>query len=320
MNKRYLGKTGIEVSELSFGTVALGLPYGIGITKESDMLPEDQAVALLRASLDRGINFYDTARFYGKSENLISEAFAACRDKAVICTKPAPLYDPYSGQALPSSAEIKTKLETSLTQSLSTLQTDYLDVYMSHSGTKEVIENDTVIDFFRQLKKKGIIRATGVSVYTLEQSMLAIECGLWDVIELPFNMMDQTQLPALDLAEPKGIGIVVRSVLFKGILTDRGNSLHHELKSVQEHRRKYEQLLNDKVRTLSGLATKFVLSCKGVSSVLVGIDKLRYLEQAIAVADGKYLDEETLVKAKKLAYPDPEFLNLSMWDRMGWLK
>ena len=319
MNKKKLGKTGIEVSEISFGTVSLGLPYGIGVSKESDMLSETDSIVLLRRALDMGLNFYDTALAYGKSEGLVGKAFSTCRSKAVICTKPAHIYDVYSGQTMPSSAKIKTKLENSLQQSLSKLQTDYLDIYMSHDGTEEIIENNTVIDFYQQLKKKGIIKATGVSVYTVEQSIKAIKSGVWDVVQLAFNLMDQTQRPAIELAAQKGVGIVVRSVLFKGILTDRGNNLHSVLKSVQEHRQKYNRLLDNRIKTLSELATKFVLSCEGVSSILVGIDRPEYLEQAVAVADGKYLDKETLTKAKQLAYPDPEFLNLPKWDRNGWL-
>jgi aryl-alcohol dehydrogenase-like predicted oxidoreductase len=319
VSKRNLGKTGIQISGIAFGTVSLGLPYGIGVKDSSDMLSEADSIALLRQALDKGINFYDTALAYGKSEDLIGKAFSTCRSEAVICTKPAHLYDVYSGQTLPSSAEIKNKLENSLQQSMSKLQTDYLDIYMSHDGTEEVIENNTVVDFYQQLKKKGVIKATGISVYTVEQSIKAIQSGVWDVIQLAFNLMDQTQLPAIDLAAQKGVGIVVRSVLFKGILTDKGNNLHPSLKSVQEHRQKYNQFICDDVKTLSELATKFVLSCEGVASVLVGIDKPLYLEQALAVADGKSLDKETLTKAKQLAYPEPEFLNLPKWDRNGWL-
>lgn len=316
---RTLGKTDISVSEISFGTVSLGLPYGIGVQGESDMLSEAESIALLRESLSRGLNFYDTALGYGKSEDLLGRAFKNCRDKAVICTKPAHLYDVYAGQALPPTAQIMTKLERSLEQSLSKLQTDYLDVYMSHDGTEEVIENDAIIDFYQTLKKKGIIRATGISVYTPAQSLKAIESGVWDVIQLAFNLMNQEQLGAIDLAAAKGIGIVVRSILFKGILTDKGGRLHPALKSVQDYREKYMQLLNGRITNLSDLATKFVLSCEGVSSALVGIDKLEYLEKALMTADGHYLDEETLKKAKQLAYPDPDFLNLPVWERKGWL-
>ena len=320
MNKKQLGNSGIEVSEISFGTVSLGLPYGIGVNSGADMLSDDMAVKLLQEALEKGVNFYDTALSYGKSEDIVGKAFADRREKAVICTKPAHLYDSYSGQSLPSASEITKNLETSLAQSLKKLNTDYFDVLMSHDGNEEVIENDTVVDFYQNLKQKGIIRATGISVYTAEETIKAINSGNWDVIQLAFNLLDQRQLPAIALAASKGVGIVVRSVLFKGILTDKGKNLHPALKDVEAHRAKLMGLLGKSAATLPELATRFVLSCKGVSSVLVGIDKPEYLEQALAVANGTYLDEDTLQNAKNLAYPDPQFLDLPMWARKGWLK
>jgi aryl-alcohol dehydrogenase-like predicted oxidoreductase len=72
--------------------------------------------------------------------------------------------------------------------------------------------------------------------------------------------------------------------------------------------------------SLSDLATKFVLSFSDVSSVLVGIDKMEFLNKAVALASGEYLADDMIAKLKQLAYPDPEFLNLAMWDRQGWLK
>jgi len=319
MNKSYLGSTGLEVSQISFGTVSLGLPYGIRIERESAMPSESGSIALLREALDRGVNFFDTALSYGKSEMIVGEAFWDCRDKAIICTKPAHLYDPFAGQSLPLAHDVKTMLQQSLEQSLKRLNTDYIDVYMSHDGTEEVIENETVIDFYQSLKKKGIIKATGVSVYTVQQSLKAIQTGMWDVIQLAFNMLDQTQLPAIQLAAQKNVGIIVRSVLFKGILTEKGDSLHPALNSVQNHRLKYLQLLNDQVKTLSDLATRFVLSYEGVSSVLVGIDKPVYLDRALGTLQQGKLYPEIIEKIKDLTYPDPEFLDLPRWDRMGWL-
>ncbi len=313
MIKRKLGKSGIEVSELAFGCVSLGLPYGIGVHGESDMPTERQSVSLLRTAVEKGINFFDTARAYGTSEHLLGEAFKGIRDKVVICTK--------AGHFKSTDENgICDELNTSLNASLGELQTDYVDVFMSHNGTVELLNNEKIVDAYLAIKKSGIAKAIGVSVYTVEESLAAINSGVWDVIQLPFNLMDQSHGAAFEAAQKKGVGIVVRSVLFKGILTDKGNNLHPELKAVERHRELYNQLLSDKAPTLSKLATKFVLSQKGVTSVLVGIDKMEYLENALDVVDGEYLDEATLSKAKELAYPEPDFLNLPKWDRMGWLK
>ena len=316
MRKRILGRSGIEVSEVSFGTVALGIPYGIGINGKSDMLSEPDAVNLLQAALDKGINFFDTAEDYGCSEERIGKAFKNRRSDAVICTKSMQLYD--NNSMFPED-KLKTLIDESLNKSLSSLGTDYIDIFMVHNANLATLENHIVTDTFSECKKQGKARALGVSVYSVEETRAAIESGVWDVIQLPYNLMDQRQGKLFALAKQKGVGIVVRSVLFKGILTDRGINLHPELKKVEEHRNLYNQLLNDKIPTMSDLATKFVLSQKEVSSVLVGIDKLEYLDKALAVADGNYLDEKTLEIAGSLAYPNPEFLDLGKWVNKGWL-
>lgn len=152
----------------------------------------------MNEALDKGINFYDTALAYGTSEEIIGKAFKNKRKQVVLCTKPAHLYDAFAGQNFPGPSEIRSILQRSFQQSLVRLNTAYLDVYMLHNGTVEVIENDTVIDFYQQLKRNGLIRATGVSVYTVEQSLAAIHNGAWDVIQLAFNLTNGPNAVARD--------------------------------------------------------------------------------------------------------------------------
>jgi len=317
MKKRSLGELGIDVSEVSFGTVSLGIPYGIGVNGKEDMISEKDAIELLLLALDKGINFFDTARAYGCSEERIGKAFKGRRQEVIISTKCAHLYDK-NGQ-LPPTAKLERAMDSSLNMSMSALQTDYIDVYMMHDGNIDIISNKTIVKTLSGYKKNGTIKATGISTYTVDETLKAIESGVWDVIQVAYNLMDQSQGKLFSLAKQNGVGIVVRSVLFKGVLTDRGSNLHPKLKTIQEHRELYNELLSDKIPALSDLATKFVLSSPEVSSILVGIDKPEYLESALAVADGNYLDEETFIRAKQLTYSNPEFLNLHKWAIKGWL-
>ena len=316
MIKRTLGKTGIEVSEISLGTVSLGLPYSIEKKSKEDMISQSEAINLLRYALDKGVNFFDTSRIYGCSEERIGKAFKGKRDDVVICTKCYSLYDK-NKQLLPEN-DLKKAIDDSLKKSLSDLQTDFVDVYMAHNADSTVLSSEKIAETFCEYKRKGLVRAIGVSSYTVEETRKTIERGIWDVIQLPYNLMDQGQEELFDLAYENGIGIVVRSALFKGILTDKQWNLHPKLKSIQEHREVYKDLLNRQVPTLSDLATKFVLSKKAVSSVLVGTSKIKNLDKALASANGKYLDEDTLAKISKLAYPEPEFLDLAKWYLLGW--
>lgn len=313
-----LGKTGIDVSIISFGTVALGLPYGLTSNSEDNMLPRDQAVKLLRDALDHGINFFDTAPAYGTSEQIVGEAFADRRDKVVISTKCTHQMFDDNMKLLPP-AELEKAIQESVQGSLKDLQTDYIDVLLIHKVTDELLDSDDVVRIFSKLKADGLVRSIGISTYGREQTERVINSDAWDVVQLAFNLMDQTNAPALKLAQEKQVGVMVRSVLFKGILTDKGNNLSAPLKPVQDWREKYLDLLCEKAPTLAQLATKFVLGQPGVSSTLIGLDRPEYLDDALALFETGLLDQETINAANNLAYPEPSFLDLPAWDRKGWL-
>lgn len=317
MRKRELGKTGIAVSELAFGGVEIGLPYGIGVKSEADMLSEDESIRLLHEATESGVNFFDTARLYGASETIMGKAFRDRREQVVIGTKCRQLRD--GNGELPTGFALKKLIKTSLLESLTALQTDYVDIFMLHQADLGILENEEIAPIFADLKAEGAIRSTGVSTYSVEETQKAIETGVWDVIQLPFNLMDQRQAQAFALAAEKGVGIVVRSVLMKGLLTSKGQQLHPALADVENHLRRFDDLVATGFPDLSTLAVRFVATFPEVSSLLVGIDKPDYLHQSLAAVNGPHLDAETLVRAKNLAYPDPAFLNLPHWDRMGWL-
>lgn len=317
MNTRPLGQTGIEVSEISFGTVELGIPYGIGVDSEEDMLPVDEAIALLRTALEHGITFFDTAPAYGRSEELLGQAFADRREQVVICTKCPGLTDD-TGTLL-RGRDLRAVIDSSLECSLAALRTDYVDVFLLHRVSDEILGDPEIADALLATKRDGRVRAIGGSTYTTSETRLLIESGVWDVAQVAYNLMDQRHGPLLTEAQARGVGVMVRSVLFKGVLTDRGRGLHPALEPVERHRAAYGSLLGEEARTLSELATRFVLSEPAVSSVLVGIDRAEYLQQALDVANGRYLSPATMQRARDLAYPSPEFLDLSAWHQKGWL-
>jgi len=317
MKKRKLGNTDLEVSEIAFGGVEIGMPYGIGVKGEADMLSEKEAIDLLHSALDRGINFFDTARMYGVSEQRIGKAFHDRRNQVIISTK----CHHFRGKdgVLPTYSEIRTLVRTSIQKSLESLQTDYLDVYMLHQADLEILNHSVIAEEMLRLKEAGYVRAIGASTYTTEETRVALDSKIWNVIQLPFNLMDQRQGELFDIAESQGVGIVIRSVLLKGLLSTRGKNLHPALAAVENHIASFSNLLPDATTALPDLAIRFALSFPQVSSVLIGIDKQDYLEAALYSANGKYMDHTQLEQAKALAYPDPDFIDLPYWAKMGWL-
>ena len=316
MKKRALGKTGMEISEISFGCVELGLPYGIGVSGRHDMLNETQAVALLHEALDRGIDLFDTAPAYGTSEEILGKAFEHCRDKVLICTKCPALTDA-EGKLL-QGRELRRTVEQALMKSLTALRSDHVDIYMLHQVSDEIIESDEVAHLFAEFKRHGLIRAAGASTYPGGITARVVASGNWDVVQVAFHLMDQREAPYVEQAAAAGVGVVVRSVLFKGILTDKGRNLHPALEAVEEHRHVYQAFLDGDV-TLAELATRYVLSKPGVTSALLGIDRPAYLESALRAAARGPLAPEIVAACDVLAYPDPKFLDLPAWDRRGWL-
>ncbi len=317
MNRRSLGSTGLEVSEIAFGGVEIGIPYGIGVRTEADMLSENEAIRLIHESIDSGINFYDTARMYGNSEAIMGRAFAGIRNQIVIATKCRHFRD-HTGR-LPPSAEIRGFVRRSLEESLNALQTDFVDLYMLHQSDLEILSHHEIQNVFSDLKKEGRVRAIGASTYSVAETSEAIKSGLWDLVQIPFNLMDQSHEGLFKSAVESGVAITVRSVLMKGLLASGNIELHPALHAVQQHIENYRDLLNESITDLVSLALKFALSYKEVASVLLGIDKSEYLHKALAIADGRYLNSTQMEQVKSRAYPDPEFLNLQHWQKAGWL-
>ena len=281
------------------------------------MLSPAKAINLLHEAVGSGINFFDTARLYGESEAIMGKAFHDRRDKVILSTK-CKHFKNADGH-IPSYRTLKSIIESSLHESLKILKTDYVDVFMLHQADLTILANDDVKQIFTDLKNTGKVRSIGASTYTNAETGCAIAEG-WEVIQLAFNLMDQQQAGNFKYAQEKGTGIVVRSVLMKGLLSDKGRNLHPALNSVEQHIRKYHELLNDDITEISTLATKFALSFTEISSVLVGIDRSEYLTKAVMSVTGKLLNETELLQARQLAYPDPDFLDLPGWDRLGWLK
>jgi aryl-alcohol dehydrogenase-like predicted oxidoreductase len=126
MQKRKLGKSNLEVSALGFGCMGLSFGYGPASVKE-------EAIALIRSAVERGVNFFDTAEVYGPftNEELVGEALAPFRNKVVIATKFGFKLDPETGKqaGLDSRPEhIKEVAEASLKR----LRTEVIDLFYQH--------------------------------------------------------------------------------------------------------------------------------------------------------------------------------------------
>ena len=216
MEKRKLGKSGLEVSALGLGCMGMSFSYGA---------PKDKGemIALIRAAVDRGITFFDTAEVYGPftNEDLVGEALEPVRDQVVIATKFGFRMDGDTrpgAQGLDSRPEhIKEVVERSLIR----LRTDVIDLYYQHRVDPDVPIED-VAGAVKDLIAAGKVKHFGLSeagVHTIRRAhavqpvaALQNEYSLW------WRRPEEAVIPAL---EELGIGLVPYSPLGKGFLTGK---------------------------------------------------------------------------------------------------
>jgi len=187
LKDRKLGNTGITVSEIGFGT------WGIGGSAYGDV-DDNESRRVLKSAFELGITFYDTADLYGDghSEELLGEVFAGRRDQVVIATKGGTL--PHTTFDMPQNFSSQY-IEKAIAGSLKRLKTNYIDLYLLHSPRIENIqENDDLLNVLETAKKKGLIRAYGISARSPADALRAIDEWGFDVVEINFNLIDQRAL------------------------------------------------------------------------------------------------------------------------------
>jgi len=220
MQKRKLGNSGLEVSALGLGCMGMSFSYGPPKDKQ-------EMTALLRAAVERGITFFDTAEVYGPflNEELVGEALAPFRDRVVIATKfgfdLSPNFDPRGMKGLPGLNSKPEYIKQAAEGSLKRLKTDVIDLLYQHRVDPNVPIED-VAGAVKDLIQAGKVKHFGLSeagVQTIRRAhavqpitALQSEYSLWT------RTPEEEVIPTL---EELGIGLVPYSPLGKGFLTGK---------------------------------------------------------------------------------------------------
>ena len=242
MEYRELGRTGWKVSEISFGSWAIGGTWG--------NVDDDESIAALHRSLDLGVNFFDTADVYGdgRSERLLARLRKERSEKFYVATKAGRRLDPHT-----AAGYNRQNLTAFVDRSLKNLQTNALDLLQLHCPPTEVYYMPEVFGILDDLVKAGKLRFYGVSVEKVEEALKAIEYPGVQSVQIIFNIFRQR--PA-DLffgeAQRRGVGILARVPLASGLLTGK---LKHDSKFAADDHRSFNRHGEsfDRGETFSGL-------------------------------------------------------------------
>lgn len=211
MEHRTLGRTGREVSVVGLGTWQLGADWGD--------VSESDALAVLEASAEAGVTFYDTADVYGdgRSEQLVGRFVAAHPDADfTVATKMGRRMD-----QVPSNY-VESHFRQWLDRSRTNLGVDTIDLVQLHCPPSEVIDDDETYDVLDTLVSEGVIAAYGVSVETCAQALSAIARPNVASIQIILNAFRMKPLDeVLPAADAAGVGIIARVPLASGLLSGK---------------------------------------------------------------------------------------------------
>ena len=303
MLQRPLGRTGMAISEIGYGAWGIGGSQWIGAQ-------DDESLRALHRAIDLGVNFVDTALAYGggHSERLVGRLVRDRRETVYVATKvppknlvwPAPRGVPVA-ENYPADHIVRSA-ETSLRN----LRAERIDLLQLHTWLDDWLDQDGWRDALAGLKAAGKVRAVGISVNDHDpgSALRAVESGLFDTVQVIYNIFDQTpEEHLLPLCREKEVGVLARVPFDEGGLTGTitpettfpdGDWRHlyfagDRKRQVWERNEALRALLGPEARTLPELALRFCLAHDAVSTVIPGRRRVASVEANVAVSDGRRL-------------------------------
>ena len=205
------------MTELGLGCVQLGLPYGNAAV--SPLMPEQEALSILKLAADSGITFFDTAAAYGESERRIGLAKIAQRFSNVRISTKIPSVD---ADLWRSRTAYFSFLTETIRNSATLLGSPTLDLLQFHQHDIEFLESPIVQSCMRQIVDEGLCKTIGISVYSPQQAALCCDLDHISTIQVPVNLLDR-RFFSPDLCgkyQLKQMVVIGRSLLLQGILTN----------------------------------------------------------------------------------------------------
>jgi aryl-alcohol dehydrogenase-like predicted oxidoreductase len=298
MNYRRLGRTGLQVSELGYGSWGIGKQMWVGAD-------DAESKKSLQAALDAGVNFIDTALVYGDghSESLVGQVVRESAEQVYVATKIPPAnYEWPARSGVAASEAFPGKWVRECTErSLSNLGLEAIDVQQFHVWSDEWVGQGDWAEAIDQLRSEGKIRYFGVSIndHQPANALRLVRSGLVDTVQVIYNIFDQSPedelFPAVQQAD---VGVIVRVPFDEGSLTGsvtpgtvfpegdwrNGYFGGNRKAQVWERVQAVAHELGRPVEGLAEVALRFCLSHPAVSTVIPGMRRTANVERNVAAA------------------------------------
>ncbi|MCA9154409.1 MAG: aldo/keto reductase, partial [Planctomycetales bacterium] len=209
--RRTLGRTGLEVSQLGYGSMGIRGPNTWGVRVASD----EAAEAILNQTLDAGINFIDTAPDYGISEERIGRYIGSRRGEFFLATKCGCAYVQHDDHIHIEHDYKPDVVRRNLETSLQRLRTDHVDVLQFHGGDAKTLEREGLIDLLEDFRRQGLVRFIGTSS-SLPNLPDLIALGVFDTFQIPYSCLAPQHHDWISRAAATGAGIIIRGGIAHG--------------------------------------------------------------------------------------------------------
>jgi aryl-alcohol dehydrogenase-like predicted oxidoreductase len=315
IQKRQLGKTKLQISEIGLGCWPIGGFSSInGIPITYGELDESLSKKIILTALEIGVNVFDTADVYslGNSEKILGQSLKDFRSEIHLFTKGG--FVPSTNLPRPFELDLSyNHLSASLDRSLKRLDTDYVDLFQAHSAPQSDKDFENLEKSFTNMKREGKAIYCGVSIGAdYEKGIQLIESGLVDSLQLYFSLINFESITKLfPIAKRYGVGLIIAEPLDQGFLSGK-YSVNHIFPKTDE-RSKYTKteiskkiefvnkfkILTNKDHSLSQLSLSYILSKEEVSTCIPGAKSILQLCSNCA-SSSIHLTENELVEIEKI--------------------
>ncbi|MFF0148494.1 aryl-alcohol dehydrogenase-like predicted oxidoreductase [Amycolatopsis sulphurea] len=303
---RVLGRTGVEVSILGYGSMELRGPDAIGGPAISD----EDAGRLLNEVLDAGVSLIDTSADYGRSEELLGRYLGSRRDEFFLASKcgcPLTIEPGWDPPAVAAAHDYTAdRIRTGVEQSLGRLRTDHLNLLQVHmSPARTQLESDGTIEELEKLRAEGKVQFIGMSG-VLPHLPDHIAMGVFDVFQIPYSAVQDEHEPYIVRAAQAGAGILIRGGTARGTASD-DKSWSVEPLSLSGAKAPAKDLWNaaglDDIipgdMSRHEFLLRFTLSHPALSSAIVGTSSLAHFMSNAEIASRGPLPAELYDEAKR---------------------
>ena len=290
------------MNKIVLGTVQFGLDYGIN--NFSGKPSENLVKEILDEAYKEGVKFLDTAEAYGDAHEVIGNYHKKSGNKFRIITK-------FSSTKTDLPANFSKRVE----QHLVDLNVETLYCYMFHSFDDFKIHYKENASEIFQLKEAGVIEKFGVSVYNNTEIETLLDFPEVDLIQLPFNLLDNAKQRSEILlkAKERGVEIHTRSVYLQGLFFKDLNTLSSKLLPLKQELDKVNSISNSTGIKISDLSFTYVFQQDYIDKILIGVDTVEQLRINLE-ATNTIIPKSIMDKIDSINVEDKSLLNPSNWN------